>query len=122
MVKMFLIGGITIHKIMEKYTKYTFDNKLIKSDDMTHQHVSNSYWFEKIHHNKTDKDLKNYLDHIKEKFNGEILPYKPLKRFSSEIELLFTNKQLQHVKNNKYNIMFESVVVGYVDLDEKDED
>lgn len=77
----------------------TFDRRIISVEDMTHQHVSNIYYF--VNYTMSyaySQSLKNEIKEIiNTRFNGVILPYRPVPIFVQEIKLL---KNLGYLKEN----------------------
>jgi hypothetical protein len=112
----------------------TFDGRTIDFSEMSHQHLSNCVWFNRIqinfaayNYNKgkisddtTDDALfvmyleqqrvKPYIKVIDERFDGEILPYRPLTSFPQEIEMV---KKLCDVKEDG-EIWLEDEHIGYM--------
>lgn len=66
-----------------KYT--TFEKRVVDTDKIDHQHLSNIYWFGKI---LAGNILPVILKRIETEFNGEILPYRPKSSFKKEISTL----------------------------------
>jgi len=66
--------------------RITFEGKKIDINQISHQHLSNIYWFSEII-NVIPCD-KFIWDRIKKEFNGEILPYLPKSSFKEEIDIL----------------------------------
>ena len=66
----------------------TFRNKKVSLDTIDHQHLSNCYWYLKIIHNEKEADLANLVETAKERFNGQLLPYRPHVDFLYEIKEL----------------------------------
>ena len=107
----------------------THNKKQIKLDEMDHQHLSNIYWYNKIvlgydPKNKADNKSMERQDLIFEqingRFNGEILPYKPLLAFQFEIEMLEKNGWLRwNEDKTRAEIVFpmngDMQVVGYIE-------
>lgn len=67
-----------------KYT--TFENKVVDTDNIDHQHLSNIYWFGKLL--VGGRNNKYVMARIETEFNGEILPYRPKSNFKEEIDAL----------------------------------
>ena len=77
-----------------EHTRRTFDGREIKISEMTQQHLSNAYYFT-ILFSGDFFVAYDYLNELKDRFNGELLPYRPLASFPAEINAL---------KNSKYVI------------------
>jgi hypothetical protein len=73
---------------MAKFT--TYDGRHVDENDITHQHLSNIYWFEKIF-NRASRALVI----LQKRFNGQILPYRPKFEFKDEISYLDKNKMIR---------------------------
>ena len=61
----------------------TFQGKPKLVSEIDHQHLSNMYWFHLIF---WDKKLQWVIDEINDRFNGQILHYRPHLQFESEIQ------------------------------------
>lgn len=88
----------------------TFDNRHVTMDEMSHQHMSNIYWFitlivPQLYCNSTRTDVLMWLN---KRFDGVILPYKPVPEFKEEKQYLQHKGYLQ--ENNK--IIIEGQTVG----------
>jgi hypothetical protein len=74
----------------------TFDKKKINFSEISHQHLSNMYWFNLILNNidlMQPATFQSILQHrIRTEFNNEILPYRPKSSFTSEINELERRK------------------------------
>lgn len=71
----------------------TFDNRLVSMDEMTHQHMSNIYWYineivPMIYTEQVRIDINHWLN---KRFDGVILEYRPHKRFEGEHTFLKKN-------------------------------
>lgn len=94
-----------------KYT--TFDKKVIDFDEIDHQHLSNIYWYNKICLNRGDLSLSNVIKSIDLRFNGIVLPYRPLERFKDEIRHLDQNGMLiWNFDKTKADVIFRDEIVG----------
>lgn len=69
-------------------TRFTFDGRLIKYSNLEHQHLSNIYWFNTVLHGHEHDYDEALLAELDKRFKGEMLSYKPLKRFPAETFLL----------------------------------
>lgn len=90
-----------------KYT--TFEGKVVDTETVSHQHLSNIYWFSKIVTGRVDK---NALNRIERDFNGVILPYRPKPNFKSEIKLLTSSGYLVDKGDGIADIIFEGNIIG----------
>ena len=82
--------------------------------EVSHDHLSNIYWFNKICNGYNDTTLKFVLDEIKERFNGHLLPYRPQWQFKNEIDFL---EKLGHFlwneEKTKADIIYQGKIIGY---------
>ena len=69
----------------------TFNGKTKNVEEIDHQHLSNIYWFFYIIHNEI---MMFALNEIEERFNGQLLDYRPHISFEMEIEFLEKNGYL----------------------------
>jgi hypothetical protein len=87
--------------------------------NVTQDHLSNIYWFNKICNRYNDDSLRFILDDINERFNGELLPYRPQWQFKAEIEFLEKNgKFVWNEQKNKADIVHHGQIVGYYETPE----
>jgi hypothetical protein len=96
-------------------TRITFDGRAIKYSNLKHQHLSNIYWFNTIHHGRGryfDTALVNELD---KRFKGKILDYKPLKNFVGEIDSLRRSGYLKTTKDGREIIIYKGEKVGEIE-------
>ena len=70
---------------LHENTWKTFDGKVLKYDELDHQHLSNIYWYNMICLNNKPLNIVNIINN---RFYGEILPYKPMLKFKDEIAFL----------------------------------
>lgn len=91
----------------------TFKGKKVSIDTIDHQHLSNCYWFGKIVGNLSDEDLKDFISESKERFNGQLLPYRPHVDFKFEINELKKQGALE-VEGNRTVIYFKGSEVGEI--------
>lgn len=68
--------------------KYKSFKGELNFDELSHQHLSNIFWFNRIIHNLSLFQLKSITDQIDNRFGGITLEYKPHPDFLSEIEVL----------------------------------
>jgi hypothetical protein len=69
------------------HKRITFYGREISINEMTQQHLTNAYYYSLIF--STDIFLANiYLEELNERFNGELLQYRPLASFPIEIRQL----------------------------------
>lgn len=93
----------------------TFEGKLVDTNEIGHQHLSNIYWYHKIINNWDPPET--VLERLKGEFNGKILPYRPKVSFTDEIERLNSRgyiswEVIDGVK--KGNIFYNGHVIGEV--------
>lgn len=87
----------------------TFDGRTVDLTKMSQQHLSNAYYFGKIQR-WPDKVIGHYLVEINNRFNNELLPYRPMVNFPQEIRML-TQKGLLKGKE----VWFEGIKIGEID-------
>lgn len=60
---------------------YTFDNRFVSFNEVSHQHISNALWFNEVFNNRTsrnDKFMEQVEWVLRKRFNGVRLPWAPL--------------------------------------------
>ena len=100
-------------EIAKKTKVQTFDGRVLRVDDMTHSHLSNSYWFQTIFesgHVVKRSLLDVVMNTLKNKFNNEILPYRPYPKFQAEIKFL----ELKGMVTPDKKIIFQGKEIGYL--------
>ena len=103
----------------------TFKGKEVTLNSIDHQHLGNCYWFSRILYNlDVDNDhIKNLIDTMAERFNGQILPYRPHIDFKEEIEMLerggYLKKQSNYLGVEDYDIVFKGVKIGEISSPKK---
>ncbi len=109
-------------RMSRKWT--TFKGKRVSLATIDHQHLSNCYWFNRILFNTPvgDFHLLTILSELAERFNGQLLPYRPHIQFTWEIENLreggyvhvnYTGVELTE-KNHVEEIWFMGQRVGEI--------
>jgi len=88
----------------------TFDNRHVTMEEMSHQHMSNIYYFitlivPQLYCNTTRTDVLMWLN---KRFKGVILPYRPVPEFKEEKQFLQLKGYLQ--ENNE--IVVENQTIG----------
>lgn len=63
----------------------TFKGRVIPTEQLDHQHLSNIYWYHKL---VLGFEHRWALDLIRERFNGQLMPYAPHIDFTYEISEL----------------------------------
>lgn len=92
----------------------TFQGKKVSTETIDHQHLSNAYWFALIILNQNSEQLADFVNAMKSRFNGQILPYRPHVDFTYEINKLGDMGLVKMVRNKKYEIVFKGEVVGEI--------
>ena len=77
----------------------TWDKRVLSVDEISHQHLSNIYYYthfimSKYYSQPVKDDIRQMLDN---RFNGEILKYKPDPKFKEEWEYL---KKMGYLRPN----------------------
>lgn len=91
--------------------RYTFDGRVLDYSELTHQHLSNIIWFDKIFFNRVD-DFN--MSQLYERFGGKILPYQPQQAFKEEIARLELKGMLVPGLNGMTFIMYEGQIIGNI--------
>jgi len=104
---------------MEK-TRTTFYGKKILYSSLSHQHLSNIVWFNRIVWNKADifgktpNESPSEWAHINKRFGGILLPYKPLISSKGEIETLDRMGFLKKVNKTDFDIIVYNKWIGEI--------
>ena len=88
----------------------TFQGKTASFNTIDHQHLSNCYWFAKIifGYEETDLHLIEISNKLEERFNGQLLPYRPHVNFKMEIDELNKKGFLRYDNNNSNRIIIHN--------------
>lgn len=88
----------------------TFQGKSVSFDTIDHQHLSNCYWFARVIWNvpETDLHLLHIENKLAERFNGQLLPYRPHRDFGFEINELKRKRYLSHDNQNPNRIIIHN--------------
>lgn len=88
----------------------TFRGKNVSFDTVDHQHLSNCYWFAKIifGYEETNSHLIEIDEVLAERFNGQLLPYRPHVDFEMEINELNKKGFLRYDNNNPNRIIIHN--------------
>ena len=100
-------------EIAKKIKIETFDGRVLTVDDMTHSHLSNCYWFQIIFNSShiiKGSLLDVMINTLENKFNNEILPYRPHPNFRVEIKFL----ELKGMVTADKKIIFQDKEIGYL--------
>lgn len=81
----------------------TFDGRCYDLDDLSHQHLSNIYWFSKLFNTRSNTSSFS-IEIINSKFNGKILSYLPNPKFKMEIEYLEKGNHLIWKKEEEFDV------------------
>lgn len=95
---------------MNKVSWTTFRGKKVSLDEIDHQHLSNCYWYSLLISKRSANEVIFILQEMKERFNGQILPYRPHVDFEMELDYLRENGLLR--EDNK--IYLKDRVIGEV--------
>lgn len=92
----------------------TFNGKSVDLKTIDHQHLSNTYWHCKIIQNASDESLVHFVNVAKERFNGQLLPYRPHVDFKDEIDYLYSNHLIRWVNEKKRIIVYKGEEIGEI--------
>ena len=104
----------------------TFDGRQLEYADLSHQHLSNIYWFHKVLFSQDNWVIKRRcsaaeicrftVDFLNEKFDGKILDYSPHPDCKSEVDALNFAGLLHWFFDEqgirKAKIIFEGKIIG----------
>lgn len=94
----------------------TFKGKTVSLKTIDHQHLSNCYWYLKILLRATKEQLQPLVEESKDRFNGQILPYRPHVEFKQEIEMLGAKGLIRRLKLGKYEIVYHGEIIGEISI------
>jgi len=97
-----------------------FEGITKKLSELDHQHLSNIHYFITLMFPKRyDEDIRQMIrEEIDKRFDGQLLPYRPLRRFRMEMDRLEARGWLKdsHDGVNPVSIIiFDNKVIGSVD-------
>jgi len=94
----------------------TFQGKKVSSDTIDHQHLSNCYWYLRVIHGLRPDSwmMVGIKKKLAERFNGQLLPYRPHVDFEYEINELNKRGLLFKVGPNKTAIVIDGEVIGEI--------
>ena len=100
-----------------KYKNYK--GQTLDFKNLTQEHLSNIYWYNTICSELGYTTLQFILDEINDRFNGELLPYRPQWEFRAEINYLEkTGKFIWNEDRTKADIFHLGQKVGYYETPE----
>ena len=102
-------------EVKDEPTWTTFEGVEKSISEIDHQHLSNIYYFMKyVNPSFYDKEVNMLIGmEIDGRFDGKLLPWRPLKRFRGEIEFLRCKRWiLRH--GNKSLIVINGKIIGEV--------
>lgn len=90
----------------------TFDNRIIKMNELTHQHMSNIYYFTNyIFPQLYPQLVKNWIWFwILARFGGIVLPYHPVPEFTEERNYL---QKMGYLKGNNEIVVNNEIIGSY---------
>lgn len=101
---------------MKEWT--TFKGKKVTMQTIDHQHLSNCYWFQHVLWGMPvdHPHLIEIKEVLADRFNGQLLPYRPHIDFKQEIDMLEGRGHLVKDENDPRltKIFFEGVNVGEI--------
>lgn len=117
-----VVTTVTLTPPSQEITWTTFEGVTKTLSTIDHQHISNIYWFMKlVNPDFYDKSTKTLIaGEIDKRFDGELLPYRPLPRFRGEIESLRRKGYLrERVAGAIVEVVVDGEVVGVVAQEKK---
>lgn len=97
----------------------TFEGKIASLDTVTHQHISNCYWFLVILWRFQGNITKQLiLSEIINRFAGVILPYRPKIEFKQEVIALLNKGHIKFINDYLFEIWHEDDLVGKIESNE----
>jgi hypothetical protein len=94
------------------YVQHTADGRKVSHDEMSHQHLSNCVWHFRIWKNAPDASLQHFFETLERRFNGELLPFRPVMTFTAEIDALYRSGMVEKVDEYKSNIRWKGNIIG----------
>ena len=91
-----------------QHVRKAFDDRLMAYSQLSHQDLSNIIWFDRIFRGTSDSNLA-WIE-LENRFNKELLPYKPSREFKEEINALTSLGAI--MKDN--TIHYDGEIVGEV--------
>lgn len=95
----------------------TFKGKRVSTSTIDHQHLSNCYWYLLVCQGlpKTHRMFEGIREVLADRFNGQLLPYRPHIDFKYEIDTLDRKSLLLITSNQRRTIIvFENEVIGEI--------
>lgn len=88
----------------------TYDNRIVKMEEMNHQHMSNIYYYiNTIVPGFYNNEIREYINEwLVKRFAGVILPYRPVPKF--RFEKVYLSKMGYTQENN--DIVIGGVKIG----------
>lgn len=92
--------------------QHSFNGVVYTHDNMTHQHLSNCVWHFRIWKNSPDSQLSHFFATLRRRFNGELLPFRPVLTFEAEIKALHDYDMVEPVDEYRSNIRWRGDIIG----------
>lgn len=87
----------------------TFKGTMASTETADHQHLSNVIWFSRVLFGELHKEYyEPFINAIRDRFNGQLLPYRPHVDFHEEIEALRKRGMLRESEYGNYDIMWHT--------------
>ena len=95
----------------------TFEGQRKKISDIDHQHLSNIHYWMNLTFPGYEPEIVNlFQGELNKRFAGEILPYRPLRRFKMEMDILQEKGWLLPKQSGiGHNIIINGQWIGEVD-------
>jgi len=97
----------------------TFQGRPATLFSVDQQHLSNIYWYMLIVLGMPSSELFQVQEQLDDRFNGQLLPYRPHPSFTYEIQFLREKgflrvKEDSSLHQDAYDIMYRGAVVGEI--------
>lgn len=97
---------------MSKHTQTTFQGRKLSHDEMSHQHLSNCVWHFRVWNDSPDSRLRHFFDTLDRRFDGVLLPFRPILKFPAEIKALRECGMVEEIDEYKSKITWKGKVIG----------
>ena len=97
----------------------TFQGRPASLFSVDQQHLSNIYWYMLIVLEVPSSELFQVQEQLDDRFNGQLLPYRPHPSFTYEIQILreqglLVVKEDSGLSQDAYDIVYRGAIVGEI--------